>query len=211
MDQVTQHNAALAEEMTAASHTLSAESEKLSGLIGQFRFGDRATETLRRELRSAAPHAFAQRAPQPSSDAGRRGLADATSALCLRRAGFKGCAQAAKQQGEGGQQLLGRILNGRAQRLRVAGRQAPVGEGNPDRALQPGRARSHAPFRPPVLRLIRPDNDLFGACSGPVKSPVPRPLLTGQGHGSGAMRTLTSRGGAQYGALVTIRPAPART
>ena len=78
MDQVTQHNAALAEEMTAASHTLTTESEQLSELIGQFRFGDQATETLRREPRSAAPHAFAQRAPQPSAEAGRYGVADAT-------------------------------------------------------------------------------------------------------------------------------------
>ena len=47
--------------------------------------------------------------------------------------------------------------------------------------LQPGCARSRAPFRPPVPCLFRPDNHLFGACSGPVKFPVPRPLRPATG------------------------------
>jgi methyl-accepting chemotaxis protein len=73
MDQVTQRNAALAEEMSATSRSLSAESERLSDLIGQFRFGDRTAGVLRRELKSVAPHAFAQSAMQQSADAERRG------------------------------------------------------------------------------------------------------------------------------------------
>jgi methyl-accepting chemotaxis protein len=66
MDQMTQRNASMVEESTAASHSLSEETEQLSGLIGQFRLG-RATENddaLRRELQKAAPHAF-----QPTADA----------------------------------------------------------------------------------------------------------------------------------------------
>ena len=43
MDQVTQQNAAMVEESTAASHSLSQETEQLSGLIGQFQVGRRTT------------------------------------------------------------------------------------------------------------------------------------------------------------------------
>ena len=39
MDQVTQQNAAMVEESTAASHSLSQETAQLSSLIGQFRIG----------------------------------------------------------------------------------------------------------------------------------------------------------------------------
>ena len=40
MDQVTQQNAAMVEETTAASHNLAAEAGELSRLIGEFRLGD---------------------------------------------------------------------------------------------------------------------------------------------------------------------------
>ena len=40
MDQVTQQNAAMVEESTAASHTLSQETEELTRLIGRFRVGE---------------------------------------------------------------------------------------------------------------------------------------------------------------------------
>ena len=50
-----------------------------------------------------------------------------------------------------------------------------AGENNPRRALQPGRAGRAPSLRPPVLSLFRPDKRLFGACSGPVKTPVPKP------------------------------------
>ncbi|HTJ89841.1 MAG TPA: methyl-accepting chemotaxis protein [Acidocella sp.] len=42
MDQVTQQNAAMVEQSTAASHNLSAEAEELARLVGQFRIGDEA-------------------------------------------------------------------------------------------------------------------------------------------------------------------------
>ena len=59
MDQVTQQNAAMVEESTAASRSLSEETSELSQLVGRFQVG-RASgdETMRRELRKAAPHAF---------------------------------------------------------------------------------------------------------------------------------------------------------
>jgi methyl-accepting chemotaxis protein len=66
MDQMTQRNASMVEESTAASHSLSEETEQLSGLIGQFRLGRVAEndDALRRELQKAAPHAF-----QPTTNA----------------------------------------------------------------------------------------------------------------------------------------------
>ncbi len=63
MDQVTQQNAAMVEEATAASHSLSHETAQLSGLIGQFKVGQAtSSEPLRRELQKAMPHAFRQSA-----------------------------------------------------------------------------------------------------------------------------------------------------
>ena len=61
MDQMTQQNAAMVEQSTAATHSLSQETAQLSGLIGQFQLG-RAddNESMRRELQKVAPHAFRQ-------------------------------------------------------------------------------------------------------------------------------------------------------
>ena len=59
MDQVTQQNAAMVEQSTAASHSLSQETSQLSGLIGQFQVGRTGNvDPLRYELQKAAPHAF---------------------------------------------------------------------------------------------------------------------------------------------------------
>ncbi len=70
MDIVTQKNAAMVEESTAASHTLSDESAKLAGLIGRFRVGQTHGEAaLRSELRKVAPHAFRQPAARARPDA----------------------------------------------------------------------------------------------------------------------------------------------
>jgi methyl-accepting chemotaxis protein len=63
MDQATQKNAAMVEESTAASHSLSKETTQLSGLIGQFQVGGATgSDAMRRELQKAAPHAFRQSA-----------------------------------------------------------------------------------------------------------------------------------------------------
>ncbi len=70
MDLVTQQNAAMVEESTAAGHSLSQEASKLSQLIGQFQVGRSANdEALRRELKQAAPHAFraADKAPRAAA------------------------------------------------------------------------------------------------------------------------------------------------
>jgi methyl-accepting chemotaxis protein len=59
MDQVTQQNAAMVEQTTAASHSLTEETEQLSGLIGQFQIGQVGGKySMRRELQKTAPHAF---------------------------------------------------------------------------------------------------------------------------------------------------------
>jgi methyl-accepting chemotaxis protein len=51
MDQVTQQNAAMVEETTAASHSLSQETEQLAGLIGQFQTDQvSGKDSMRREL-----------------------------------------------------------------------------------------------------------------------------------------------------------------
>ena len=52
MDQVTQHNAAMVEESTAASHSLAGEAEALFRLVGQFSIGHVA-ETAARPARKA--------------------------------------------------------------------------------------------------------------------------------------------------------------
>ena len=65
MDQVTQQNAAMVEQSTAATHSLSQETEQLSGLIGQFQIGrTEANTSMRRELQKVAPHAFR---PEPKA------------------------------------------------------------------------------------------------------------------------------------------------
>jgi methyl-accepting chemotaxis protein len=56
MDQVTQQNAAMVEESTAAAHTLGRETEELGRLIGRFRTGESAAVTsLRRAPTKPAP------------------------------------------------------------------------------------------------------------------------------------------------------------
>ena len=54
MDQVTQQNAAMVEQATAASHSLVREAEELAGLVGQFRIGtnDAAARPVSRKTQS---------------------------------------------------------------------------------------------------------------------------------------------------------------
>jgi len=55
MDHVTQQNAAIVEETTAASHGLAREIEKLLDLVGRFETGQElAAEPAARETRAAA-------------------------------------------------------------------------------------------------------------------------------------------------------------
>ncbi len=63
IDQVTQKNAAMVEEATAASHALSAEAEELSRLVSQFRLG--GMEDAARGGATAAAPAAKQTPPAP--------------------------------------------------------------------------------------------------------------------------------------------------
>jgi len=54
MDQVTRQNAAIVEESTAASHTLSAETEELTRLIGRFQVGESAVVSMPRSAKGVA-------------------------------------------------------------------------------------------------------------------------------------------------------------
>ena len=59
MDQVTQENAAMVEQSTAATQALGRETAQLANLVAQFHVGaDAGEDALRRELKKAAPHAF---------------------------------------------------------------------------------------------------------------------------------------------------------
>jgi methyl-accepting chemotaxis protein len=61
IDKVTQHNAAMVEETTAASHALSDETDRLAGLVGHFQVRrDGAGEPIRR----ASPKPAARPAPR---------------------------------------------------------------------------------------------------------------------------------------------------
>jgi methyl-accepting chemotaxis protein len=83
MDQVTQQNAAMVEQTTAASHSLSQETERLSCLVGQFqlreaavRVGKKAGTNLRKpparaqmlKTVSSSRASAAVRKPEPSAD-----------------------------------------------------------------------------------------------------------------------------------------------
>ncbi len=78
MDSVTQANAAMVEETTAAVQNLSLKAEELAGLVGKYRVTGGPETGLRQELERVAPHAFripanaASRASTPrSAPAGR--------------------------------------------------------------------------------------------------------------------------------------------
>jgi methyl-accepting chemotaxis protein len=58
MDQVTQKNAAMVEEMTAAAHGLAGESEELGQLVARYQIRQPKEDSLRVKLKKAAPHAF---------------------------------------------------------------------------------------------------------------------------------------------------------
>jgi methyl-accepting chemotaxis protein len=59
LDQITQQNAAIAEQSTAAGHSLAQETEGLTALVGQFQLGESGdADAIRGELQKVAPHAF---------------------------------------------------------------------------------------------------------------------------------------------------------
>jgi methyl-accepting chemotaxis protein len=77
MDQMTQQNAAMVEQSTAASHALAQEADQLSNLVAKFEIGQRVATA-----RSAAPPArrappLARPAPQPVRPAAAPALTEA--------------------------------------------------------------------------------------------------------------------------------------
>lgn len=67
LDQVTQQNAAMVEQATAASRELAVQGDDLAGIVQHFRMGGADTsDSLREELAKTAPHAF-QNADQPQT------------------------------------------------------------------------------------------------------------------------------------------------
>ncbi|HVK82423.1 MAG TPA: methyl-accepting chemotaxis protein, partial [Verrucomicrobiae bacterium] len=85
MDQMTQQNAAMVEETTAASHALSQEALGLDHLIRQFRTGA-AVDGVGAQLRQAAPHVFAARAPHASAKNAKSAQASSNTAPRARAA-----------------------------------------------------------------------------------------------------------------------------
>jgi methyl-accepting chemotaxis protein len=67
MDQVTQKNAAMVEETTAATHALAAETEQLAALVSRYSVRRDNSDSLREELKRAAPHAFRQPAAKSAA------------------------------------------------------------------------------------------------------------------------------------------------
>jgi methyl-accepting chemotaxis protein len=59
MDQVTQQNAAMVEEATAATRSLAQQADELSQLVTQFKTSGGSVGGLRSELKKVVPHAFA--------------------------------------------------------------------------------------------------------------------------------------------------------
>ncbi|MNT83656.1 methyl-accepting protein IV [compost metagenome] len=64
MDQVTQQNAAMVEESTAASHSLSQEADTLAASVARFRTGHASTSAPV-TARKSAPAPAQVRTPQP--------------------------------------------------------------------------------------------------------------------------------------------------
>ena len=70
MDRSTQQNATIAEESTAASHSLSQEMTRLAGLVEQFRVGGDGGAATPRDSQGVAPYPSAGPAQAPSARAG---------------------------------------------------------------------------------------------------------------------------------------------
>ena len=85
LDQVTQQNAAMSEEATAASHSLAEQGDRLAQLIAQFRIERLSKNALEEELRGAAPHMFRQ--PDAPKQEGARQSKVAPSRRQVSRAG----------------------------------------------------------------------------------------------------------------------------
>tara|TARA_R110000787_G_scaffold31897_2_gene84455 strand:- start:9998 stop:11956 length:1959 start_codon:yes stop_codon:yes gene_type:complete len=82
MDKVTQQNAAMAEESTAASHTLAREANELTDLIAQFKLSDAPARSARRATPAVRPVApERQERPEPKGQYVMRSLSSGNAAL----------------------------------------------------------------------------------------------------------------------------------
>jgi methyl-accepting chemotaxis protein len=97
LDQVTQQNAAMSEEASAASQSLAEQGQRLAELIGQFRIERSSKGAIEQELKKAVPHVF-RGAHAGAREAGRQGkvapLREQVASVAHRRTGS--AAQAAK-------------------------------------------------------------------------------------------------------------------
>ncbi|KQS59337.1 chemotaxis protein [Rhizobium sp. Leaf371] len=93
MDQVTQQNAAMVEETSAAGMTLATESSRLRQLIGQFALGDGGSpiQALRQTAASMKAANASQRAPAPAQSRPRKvaGATAGTASMAAANEGWK--------------------------------------------------------------------------------------------------------------------------
>ena len=75
MDQVTQQNAAMVEESTAASHALARDAEELRRLMSQFEVGGHVAAPKAAASKSAAPSSRSSQAAAPAPAAKRQARA----------------------------------------------------------------------------------------------------------------------------------------
>ncbi|MEQ1719458.1 MAG: globin-coupled sensor protein [Hyphomicrobium sp.] len=68
LDQITQQNAAMVEQATAASHSLMHETQRLEEMVSKFQLGN-STGSIRSQLEKVVPHVFRNTAPQSKGTA----------------------------------------------------------------------------------------------------------------------------------------------
>ena len=90
MDQMTQQNASMAEQATAASRSLATEGEELSRLVGQFATSSTTDRDLLGDLKKAAPHAFGGHNPTARANDGAEASRPPIRRQSLKRAGGSG-------------------------------------------------------------------------------------------------------------------------
>jgi methyl-accepting chemotaxis protein len=71
MDQVTQQNAAMVEQSTAASHSLAQETSQLSDLVAQFQVGNSAPRTRHQHQERANVFPMSKSSGKPGGHAAR--------------------------------------------------------------------------------------------------------------------------------------------
>ncbi len=83
MDQVTQQNAAMVEQSTAASHNLALEAEELARLVGQFKLGTQKAAERARPVARSSHGARPQPRPQQTASVMRTGSSGGGQAAAL--------------------------------------------------------------------------------------------------------------------------------